>query len=86
VNTVTETVKKEEAKERKLTLTDRCDSGNCGAAAYVCVTGVTGKLFFCAHHFNKIIINPAAKEKLISFAYEILDEREFLEENRLKED
>jgi hypothetical protein len=73
-------------KERVLTLSDRCDAHQCGAAAYVEVTGVTGNLFFCGHHFNKIVNDPVAKEKLIAFAYEILDEREFLEENRLKED
>jgi hypothetical protein len=41
----------EEKNERELTLNDRCDS--CGAGAYVKVTGVTGELFFCGHHYNK---------------------------------
>ena len=70
-------------KERELTLNDRCDS--CNAASYVKVTGVTGDLFFCGHHYNKIMNNDESQKKMIAFAFDILDEREFLlGENRLK--
>lgn len=66
-----------------LTIEDRCDSQSCGAQAYVMVTGVTGSLHFCAHHYNKIIDNAVGYDKMMRFAYEILDERERLIENRL---
>jgi hypothetical protein len=75
----------EESQERQLTLVDRCDS--CGAGAYVKVTGATGNLFFCGHHYSKIENNTTANEKMKSFATEIIDERPFLtNENRLKGD
>lgn len=69
----------EESTERQLTLNDRCDS--CGAGAYVKVTGVTGELFFCGHHYNKF----EDTENMKAFAFDVLDERPFLfGENRLK--
>ena len=68
-----------ETKEWVLTAMDRCDS--CGAQAYVQVRGISGELMFCAHHYNK-----ADGEKLRSFAFEVIDEREKLVENRLKSD
>lgn len=64
-----------------LTANDRCDS--CGAQAYVQVTGVTGDLVFCNHHYNKIMDSIPGYEKMMNFAYNILDERERLVENRL---
>jgi hypothetical protein len=80
VNTV-----EEKQKERTLTLNDRCDSADCGAAALTKVTGVTGYLFFCGHHYNKIVDNPKTYEKLMDFAFDIVDERWTMEsENRLK--
>jgi len=70
---------------RELTLNDRCDS--CNAASYVKVTGVTGDLLFCGHHYNKIMNNPDSQEKMIAFAFDVLDERDYLlGENRLKSD
>jgi hypothetical protein len=72
-------------KEWVLNANDRCDSG-CNAQAYVWVKGVDGDLLFCAHHYEKIMSNPAGYEKMISFALEIVDEREKLIENRLKGD
>ena len=69
----------------QLSVSDRCDSGNCGAQAYVQVTGVTGDLFFCAHHYNKIVDNAVGYDKMMKFAYQVVDEREKLTENRLKE-
>jgi hypothetical protein len=62
----------EEKVERQLTLNDRCDS--CGAGAYVKVTGVTGELFFCGHHYNKFENADTMK----AFAFDVLDERPFL--------
>jgi hypothetical protein len=66
-----------ETKEWTLTTLDRCDS--CGAQAYVQVRGISGELMFCAHHYNK-----ADGDKLKAFAFELVDERERLIENRLK--
>jgi len=54
---------------------DRCDS--CQAEALVWVNGVNGELLFCRHHFNK------HEAKLREYAYEIVDERSKLEQNRL---
>lgn len=69
-----------------LTANDRCDSGNCSAQAYVKATGVTGELLFCNHHYEKIVNSPGGYDKMIKFAYNILDERERLVQNRLVED
>lgn len=66
-----------------LTSEDRCDSKECGAQAYVMVTGVTGSLYFCAHHYNGIMDNAVGYDRMMKFAYEFLDERERLIENRL---
>lgn len=66
-----------------LTAEDRCDSKECGAQAYVKVTGVTGSLLFCGHHYNKIVDNAVGYDKLERFAYEVIDERGKLVENRL---
>ncbi len=73
-----------EVKEFILSALDRCDA--CGSQAYVKATGVTGDLLFCAHHFGKIENDPAASEKMLNFAFDIVDEREKLIENRLKGD
>lgn len=59
-----------------LTPLDRCDS--CNAEALVRVTGVTGELFFCGHHYNKIMDNPKGYKKMMDFMFEVLDEREKL--------
>lgn len=66
-----------ETTQWTLTANDRCDA--CPSQAYVHVKGVSGELFFCGHHYNK-----ADKDKLEQFAFEIIDEREQLIENRLK--
>jgi hypothetical protein len=82
MNAVIEEVS-EEKKERVLTLNDRCDGKACGAAALVKVSGVSGELLFCGHHFNKYENTDAMKE----FAFDIIDERWTMQgENRLKED
>lgn len=70
-----------ETKEWVLTTADRCDGQDCAAQAYVLVKGVSGELMFCSHHFNK-----ADGEGLRAFAFEIIDERERLVENRLKDE
>jgi len=71
-------LKTEKPEERVwlLTANDRCDQ--CGAQAYVSVTGVNGELMFCGHHYNKIMDNPKGYEKMMSFAITIVDEREKL--------
>ena len=66
-------------KEWVLGIQDRCDS--CQARAYVKVTGVTGSLLFCSHHYNKIMNNPTGYESMKKFAFEITDEREHLEKD-----
>lgn len=73
-----------ETKKFVLTALDRCDA--CGSAAYIQVTGVTGDLLFCAHHYGNIERNADAFAKMQSFAFDIIDERERLIENRLKGD
>jgi hypothetical protein len=67
--------------EWQLSVSDRCDK--CGAQAYVQVTGVSGDLMFCGHHYEKIVDNAVGYDKMMKFAYEIVDERERLIENRL---
>jgi len=62
-------------KQYVLKVIDRCDS--CNAQALVLVKGVTGELMFCGHHYAK---NEKALQK---FAYEVIDERSKLIENRL---
>lgn len=73
-----------EVKEFVLSALDRCDA--CGSQAYVKATGVTGDLLFCAHHFGKIENDAVASTKMLEFAFELVDEREKLIENRLKGD
>ena len=70
-------------KEWVLNANDRCDSG-CNAQAYVYVKGIDGDLLFCAHHYNKIMDNAVGYDKMMSFAIEIIDERDRLIENRLQ--
>jgi hypothetical protein len=66
-----------ETKEWVLTAADRCDS--CGSQAYVQIRGISGELMFCGHHYNE-----ASGDKLTAFAFDIIDERERLIENRLQ--
>jgi hypothetical protein len=63
-------------KEWILKATDRCDS--CSSEALVKVTGLSGDLMFCGHHYNKIMNNAVGYEKMMSFAITIVDEREKL--------
>ena len=57
---------------RVLIRTDRCDSKGCPAQAWVIAKFVTGELYFCGHHFDKYEVG------LIRDAYDIVDEREFI--------
>lgn len=61
--------------EYVLTTSDRCD--RCGVQAWVLIKGVSGQLLFCSHHYNK------NAEKLVEWAYDIVDERERLIEDKL---
>jgi hypothetical protein len=70
------------SKEWVLGATDRCDS--CAAEALVKVTGLSGDLIFCGHHYNKIMDNPEGYKKMMSFALTVIDERDKLIENRAK--
>jgi hypothetical protein len=78
VNTMTISAHKKTSNAPVWTLNhnDRCDS--CGAQAYVEVTGNTGNLLFCAHHYNSIMNNSDGYIKMMTFANKVLDEREKL--------
>lgn len=67
---------KTESKEKVLTALDRCDS--CGAQAYVKVSGVSGELTFCSHHYTKIMSSESGRESMGKFAFETIDERDFI--------
>jgi len=68
--------------EWTLTNIDRCDA-DCSAQAFVKAMGVSGELMFCSHHYNEIVDNAVGYSNLEKFAYQIIDERERLIENRL---
>lgn len=72
-----------EAREWTLKATDRCDS--CAAEALVQVTGLNGDLLFCGHHYNKIMNNPEGYKKMMSFMITLVDERDKLKQDRLKD-
>jgi hypothetical protein len=63
-------------KQWTLSPLNRCDS--CNAEALVQVTGISGDLMFCGHHYNKIMDSAEGYKKMMSFALTILDEREKL--------
>jgi hypothetical protein len=71
-------------KEWILKATDRCDS--CAAEALVQVSGIEGVLMFCGHHYNSIMNNPEGYKKMMSFAITVLDEREKLVQNKIKDE
>lgn len=73
-------LKEQEEKIWVLNAQDRCDS--CSAQAYVKVKGLNGELYFCGHHYEKIMNNPEGYKKMMNFMLEVLDERERLIENR----
>lgn len=61
-------------KEYVLSPLTRCDS--CSAEALVWVKGVSGELMFCGHHYTK------NEKALQEFAFELVDEREKLVQNK----
>jgi hypothetical protein len=69
-------------KEWALSAVDRCDS--CAAEALVKVTGISGDIMFCGHHYNKIIDNAEGYKKIMSFMISIIDERDKLVEDKAK--
>ena len=66
----------EEEKVWLLGPQDRCDS--CSAEALVKVTGLNGNLFFCGHHYNKIMDNAVGYHNMMKFMISVVDEREKL--------
>jgi hypothetical protein len=70
---------KTEKENPILDANDRCDAA-CQAQAYVKVTGVTGELFFCSHHYNKIMENAVGYDTMMKFMYKVVDERYRLSE------
>lgn len=74
----------EEVKSWVLSPKDRCDS--CNAEALVQVSGITGDLLFCGHHYNKIMSTPEGYKNMMSFMISVIDERDKLIENRAKGD
>lgn len=75
------TVDKPESKEWFPSPKDRCDA-ECPAQAMVLLRGVSGDLYFCHHHYQKIMSADLGREKLSSFAFEIQDYSYILQENR----
>ncbi len=75
-----------ETVEWVLTANDRCDAADCGAQAYVKATGVTGELLFCGHHYENVVNNAVGYDKMMKFAFNIIDERERLVVNKSKGD
>jgi hypothetical protein len=71
-----EVAKEEVTREYVLKIADRCDQ--CAAQALVLVKLVTGELMFCGHHYK---LNEKA---LNTVAFQIIDERDKLIENRAK--
>jgi len=69
-------------KDWTLNAVDRCDS--CAAEALVKVTGISGDLMFCGHHYNKIVDNAEGYNKMMSFMISIIDERDKLIEDKTK--
>jgi hypothetical protein len=67
--------------EYQLKTSDRCDY--CGSQAYILVRGVSGELLFCAHDYNEIMSAEPGKQKMLDFAFEVVDETDKLIENRL---
>lgn len=74
-----------ETKEWVLQATDRCDEGMCYAQAYVRLVAPDGFLDFCGHHYQRHL-SLGAGPKFDKIFYEVIDERERLEENKSKGD
>jgi hypothetical protein len=81
MKTMTDSIVK--PKEWVLSPLNRCDS--CNAEALVQVTGITGELLFCGHHYNKIMSDTSGYKNMMSFMLTIIDERDKLIEDKSKE-
>ena len=66
---------KPQKEKVQLSKLDRCDAG-CPAQAMVAVSGSTGTIMFCAHHYNKIMSNPSSRVALEKFATETIRSEE----------
>ena len=69
-------VKDEAKQDWLLSPHDRCD--RCNAEALVKVTGISGDLLFCGHHYNNIMAIPDGYNSMMSFMISVIDEREKL--------
>jgi hypothetical protein len=76
-------IKDEVKQDWLLSPLDRCD--RCSAEALVKVTGISGDLMFCGHHYNKIMAIPDGYNSMMSFMISIIDERDKLKQDRLKD-
>lgn len=76
-------IKDEVSQEWQLSPLDRCD--RCSAEALVKVTGISGDLMFCGHHYNKIMSIPEGYNSMMSFMISVVDERDKLKQDRLKD-
>lgn len=76
-------IKDEVSQEWQLSPLDRCD--RCSAEALVKVTGISGDLMFCGHHYNKIMSIPDGYNSMMSFMISVIDERDKLKQDRLKD-
>jgi hypothetical protein len=72
-----------QSKQWNLSPLDRCD--RCNAEALVKITGISGDLLFCGHHYNKIMAIPDGYNSMMSFMISIVDERNKLDIDRLKD-
>lgn len=73
---MTNILAKEEVQEWILSPLDKCD--RCNAEALVRVTGMSGDLLFCGHHYNKIMAIPDGYNSMMAFMISIVDERKNL--------
>jgi hypothetical protein len=67
-----------ESKQWILNALDRCDL--CQSQAFIKAEGKNGSLYFCGHHYNKIIKTSSGYADLMKFAFNVIDEREKLKE------
>lgn len=65
-----------EERSDTLTAKDRCDKGNCSAAAFVRAEFLAGELLFCKHHYDadKTAIK-AASLKVVDETWKLTHDR-----------
>jgi len=76
-------IKDKVKQEWQLSPKDRCD--RCNSEALVKVTGISGDLLFCGHHYNKIMAIPDGYNSMMSFMISIIDERSKLDVDKVKD-